>query len=154
MASLGTAVIALWIPFMDNVNRLFQKRFCYSQISAGNVVTLSYLVAVGLCVPLGLIVDHFGKRRHLAVAGLMVFFLAQFIMLVYPQCQQNEQQGAIAGLILEGVGYAFYATVFISSIPLVCRLKLLGTAFGFMSLLQNIFQFLIPIVTGLVVQNA
>lgn len=78
--------MTLWIPFMDNVNRMFQKRFCYTQLSAGNIITVAYVVAVILSIPLGLAVDAFGMRRYLSMLGLFVFFSAQFIMLVYPQC--------------------------------------------------------------------
>jgi MFS family permease len=78
--------MTLWIPFMDNVNRLFQKRFCYSQISAGNAITIPYIFAVILSVPLGLAVDKYGQRRHLSILGLVVFLSAQLIMLLYPQC--------------------------------------------------------------------
>jgi len=37
-------------------------------------------------IPLGILVDKYGRRRWLTIAGLAVFFLAQFMMLVYPQC--------------------------------------------------------------------
>jgi len=40
--------------------------------------------------------------------------------------------GAAAGLYLEGIGYSFYANVMVASIPLVVRMKFLGTAFGIM----------------------
>lgn len=127
--------MSLWIPFMDNVNRMFQKRFCYTQVSAGNVITIAYIVAVVLSVPLGLAVDAFGQRRYLSILGLVVFFSAQFIMLVYPQCDGAEEKGVISGLILQGIGYAFYANVLVAAVPLVCKLNLLGTAFGIMEML-------------------
>jgi MFS family permease len=76
----------MWIPFMDNVNSLFQHRFCYTQLSAGSVITIAYLVAVGLSLPLGFVVDTWGQRRILAVIGMGVFLTGQLIILAYPQC--------------------------------------------------------------------
>lgn len=55
-------------------------------MSAGAAVAIGYLTAVVVSIPLGILVDKYGKRRWLSVAGLAVFFIAQFIMLVYPQC--------------------------------------------------------------------
>jgi MFS family permease len=93
--------MTLWIPFLDNVNRLFQKRFCYTQITAGRVVTVAYLATTVTSIPLGLFVDYFGHRRILCIAGLLVFLVAQFIILVYPQCNgEDTLGGAVAGLYL------------------------------------------------------
>jgi MFS family permease len=76
----------LYIPFLDNANRLFQKRFCFTQVSAGTVVMITYLVTTVVSIPLGLLVDTFGRRRLFMTAGMFIFLLAQFIILVYPQC--------------------------------------------------------------------
>ena len=77
--------------------------------------------------------DKFGHRRMLSIVGLFIFLLAQFIILVYPQCNGEDiMGGAAAGLYLEGIGYSFYANVMVASIPLVVRMKFLGTAFGIM----------------------
>lgn len=125
--------MSLWIPFLDNVNRLFQKRFCYTQVSAGKVVTIAYIMTTVTSIPLGLFIDKYGHRRILIIVGLFVFLTAQMIILVYPQCDgENTMPGAIAGLFFEGLGYSFYANVMVASIPLVVRMKLIGTAFGIM----------------------
>ena len=74
---------------MDNINRLFQKRFCYTQVSAGDVITTAYIVAAVLSVPLGIYSDYYGKRRTLTVIGISVFLIAQIIFIAYPQCDEN-----------------------------------------------------------------
>jgi MFS family permease len=78
--------MSLWIPFLDNINRLFQYRFCYTEVSAGDAVSIAYFVAVVTSIPLGLAVDYFGRRRILSVVGLLVLLIAQLIILIYPQC--------------------------------------------------------------------
>ena len=80
---------------------MFQKRFCYTETSAGNAVSIAYFSAVFFSIPLGLLTDKFGRRRLLTVIGLGVFFVAQLTMLIYPQCQAGDGQsyGAIAGLV-------------------------------------------------------
>lgn len=86
MAAICTSGMNLWIPFLDNVNKLFQVRFCFTQVSAGKAVALVYLTSVTTSIPLGMYVDHHGKRRLLTIIGLLVFLIAQVIFLLYPQC--------------------------------------------------------------------
>lgn len=94
--------MSLWIPFLDNVNSLFIKRFCFTQITAGKFIAITYLTAAMTSIPVGLFVDKFGNRRMLAVVGLAIFVIAQLIMLAYPQCPLNGEPefGAISGLVL------------------------------------------------------
>lgn len=86
VAAVCTSGMNLWIPFLDNVNKLFQVRFCFTQVSAGKVVALVYLTSVATSIPLGMLVDHYGQRRVLTIIGLAIFLTAQGIFLVYPQC--------------------------------------------------------------------
>lgn len=53
-----------------------------------------------------------------------------------------------------GVGYSGYANCITASIPLVVKKKVTGTAFGLMEVLESVVEFVIPIFTGLIVQNA
>jgi MFS family permease len=124
--------MGMYIPFMDNVNRFYQKRFCFTQLSAGKVVTITYLMSGIVSLPIGLAVDKFGRRRIFITATLMIFLLAHVLILLYPQCIGFELYGATAGLFLIGVGYSGYANCLISSIPLIVKKKVIGTAFGLM----------------------
>lgn len=56
--------MCLYIPFLDNVNSLFQKRFCFTQTSAGEAIMIAYLASAMCSIPLGLFVDRFGHRRY------------------------------------------------------------------------------------------
>ncbi len=88
---------------MDNANRLFQKRFCFSQIGAGKAVMLTYLVCVFVSPFIGVAVDKLGRRRYFIVGTTVVYLLAQFIFLVYPSCVVDTEKGAISGLVLIGI---------------------------------------------------
>jgi MFS family permease len=85
-AAICASGMNLWIPFLDNVNRLFQVRFCFTQVSAGKAVALVYLTSVAASIPLGMYVDHHGQRRVLTIIGLAIFLIAQMIFLLYHQC--------------------------------------------------------------------
>jgi MFS family permease len=82
--------MSMYVPFMDNVNRLFQKRFCFTQVSAGSVITITYLVTGAVSIPLGMLVDYIGKRRYFIMGTILVFTIAHLIILLYPQCLDNE----------------------------------------------------------------
>ena len=90
MASICTAAMSMWIPFLDNVNRMFQKRYCFSQVSAGKAITIAYLTTTIVSVPLGICVDKFGHRRFLSMLGIGVFLVAQILFLSYPQCNVEQ----------------------------------------------------------------
>jgi MFS family permease len=124
--------MGMYIPFMDNVNRFYQKRFCFTQISAGKVITITYLMSGIVSLPIGFAVDKFGKRRALITMTMMIFLLAHVLILLYPQCDGFELYGATIGLFLIGIGYSGYANCLISSIPLIVKKKVIGTAFGLM----------------------
>lgn len=78
--------IAQYIPFLDNVNKLIQVRFCFSQISAGKNIMITYLVTAFLGFPLGILVDKIGYKRYLTMIGMTIFMFAHVIIYVFPQC--------------------------------------------------------------------
>lgn len=78
--------IAQYIPFLDNVNKLIQVRFCFSQISAGKNIMVTYLVTAFLGFPLGILVDKIGYKRYLTMIGMTIFMFAHVIIYVFPQC--------------------------------------------------------------------
>lgn len=85
----GSIAAALYVPFMDNANRYYQKRYCFTQTEAGLAVMYIYLSAIAFSLPLGLIVDKYGKRLYFFIGTLVVFLLAQIIYLAIPNCDQS-----------------------------------------------------------------
>jgi fucose permease len=79
--------MAQYIPFLDNANRLFQKRFCFTQTSAGEVVTITYIATALVSGPLGILVNKVGYRRYFIMLATLVFFTAHTILWAYPQCE-------------------------------------------------------------------
>lgn len=139
IVTLCMFAVALYVTFLDNANKLLQVRFCYTQRSAGKAIMITYIVAACCSAPLGLIVDKVGCKRYFTIATMVIFTLAQLIILVYPQCSEGKVtdsfSGASWGLFLLGVGYCFYANCIVPSIPLVVRKKVTGTAFGIMQMI-------------------
>lgn len=80
--------IAQYIPFLDNVNVLLQVRFCFSQVSAGKNIMVTYLVTSLLGFPLGIIVDKIGFKRYLTMIGMVLFMTSHVIIYAFPQCDE------------------------------------------------------------------
>lgn len=134
--------MAQYVPFLDNANKLFQVRFCFSQVTAGKNITITYVVVAAFGLPIGLLVDKFGFKRYFIIAGMVIFAIGQAIILLTPQCATSDiitqWSAASWGLFLIGIGYCFYANCLMPSIPLVVNSRVTGTAFGIMGMLENI----------------
>ena len=132
---LCSFAIGQYIPFLDNVNKLLQVRFCFSQVSAGKNIMITYLVTSLVGFPLGILVDKIGYKRYLTMAGMIVFMISHVIIYVFPQCTSQtiaEWSGASWGLLILGFAYCFYANCIIPSIPIVVNKRITGSAFGIM----------------------
>jgi MFS family permease len=146
--------VSLYVPFMDGANRLYQVRFCFSQVTSGKAIVITYLVAAAGSAPLGLLIDKVGHKRYFMVACFCIFTIAQSFILFFPQCSESEENGSIVGLALIGLGYCFYGNCIIASIPLVAKKKVLGTAFGLQQMIENFGLAFFPLITGSLVDHA
>lgn len=127
------------MPFLDNSNKLLQVRFCFSQVTAGQNITVTYIVVGMFGFPLGWLIDKVGFRRYFGVTGMVIFVIGHAIILLYPQCWDSEfireWSGVSYGLFMLGIGYCFYADCLFPSIALVVKKKVTGTAFGIMEMM-------------------
>lgn len=133
---------------------MYQKRFCFSQIEAGEALAITYLVAALFSAPLGLLIDRVGYKRYFIMAGMAVFTTAQLIILLYPQCSDNNKlNGSIIGLAFIGLGYCFYGNCILPSVPLIVKKKVTGTAFGIMQMIESIALAFIPLINGRIIDK-
>lgn len=109
-------------------------------------------------LPIGYLADKIGYKRYLIITGLSIYTLGHVILLAYPQCTATNiithWCGASWGLFLLGIGYCFYANCVMPSIPLVVSKKVMGTAFGIMSVLENLVMAVYPLIAGAIIQSA
>lgn len=150
LVTLCMFAVGLYVPFMDGANKLFMERFCFTSVGAGKALMITYIVAAAFSAPIGLLIDKFGYKRYFIMLCIFIFTLAQFIILVYPQCETggSHENGAIAGLVLIGLGYCLYGNCILPSIPLVVKKKITGTAFGIMQMIESIALAFFPLING------
>ena len=121
---------------MDNANRYYQKRYCFNQTDAGLAVMTIYLSAIAFSLPLGLMVDKYGKRLYFFIGTLVVFLLAHIVYLAIPNCDLSiigQKNIAYLGSVMLGLGYAMYANCVVPLFPYVVRNVIMGTALGLLS---------------------
>jgi hypothetical protein len=81
--------VSEYVPFMDNVNRLYIKRFCLTQVVAGRFIMTTYIVAAACSAPLGILIDKVGFRRYFIMGCFVVFLTAQGLILLWPTCTEG-----------------------------------------------------------------
>jgi len=94
----------------------------------------------------GLVVDWVGKRCHFLMAANAILIIAFTISLCLPNDPGSKME--LLPLILIGIGYTFYMGNIWSCIPLVVKPLYLGTSYGLMCSLENLFQVLTPLLVA------
>jgi MFS family permease len=145
--------IGLYVPFMDGANRLYQFRFCFTQVSSGKALVVTYVVAAVCSVPLGMLVDRVGYKRYFIMLAMVIFTVAQSYILAYPQCSHDQLNGSIVGLAFIGLGFCFYGNCILPAIPLVVKKKVTGTAFGIMQTIESFSLAFFPLINGSLIQH-
>jgi MFS family permease len=146
--------VGLYVPFLDGANNLFVERFCYTPVEAGRALVVTYVVAAVLSAPIGILIDKVGFKRYFIILCMVVFTVAQLVILVYPQCSGDKEMGAIAGLVLIGLGYCLYGNCVLPAIPLVVKKKITGTAFGLMQMIESIALAAFPLINGSLIESS
>lgn len=117
---------------------------------------ITYLVTAFASGPLGLVVNHFGRRRYFIMGTTIIFFVAHCIIWLTSQCPNppTVEYSAIWGLFLLGIGFSFYANCIVAAIPLCVKKKVVGTAFSIMEIISSLAEFVVPLWTGALVESA
>jgi len=121
-----------------------KKRFCYSQVDAGNAVMYIYLAAILTSLPLGLMIDKLGGRVYFFVGTMVAFLIAHLIYLFLPNCTVEQIKGALSGSFFLGLGYAMYSNCVVPLFPLMVKSSIMGTAIGLLATFENIAESVVP----------
>jgi len=71
----------------------------------------------------------------LVIGAAFILMLAHILNMVIPDCDQCYSE--LAPLIFVGIGYSIYGAALWGSIPYVVEARTVGTAFGFVTAIQN-----------------
>mmetsp|Transcript_21546 Transcript_21546/g.3523 ORF Transcript_21546/g.3523 Transcript_21546/m.3523 type:complete len:182 (-) Transcript_21546:343-888(-) len=129
LISINCVVVYICVmPFNNIASAFYQNRFNFSSITAGWIISITYLISAIFSPFLGLMIDKIGKRVWMIILSAGMMTITHLAFLIMPDCDQCVY--SILPLILLGFGYSIYASVIWASIPYVVMPKTVGTAFG------------------------
>lgn len=115
--------------------------FLHMTGTAGGLSSIVIFASM-ICAPFaGHLVDRIGRRASLMILGSLLLIPAHLVMGLtdlYP----------VAPMILLGVAFVLIPAAMWPSIPLLVRKETIGTAYGLMTMIQNIGLALFPALNG------
>ena len=119
-----------------------QAQYGFSSEKGNSYLMLPYLIST-FCVPFfGYICDRIGRRAELLVVSTTALTIAHFIFTWLPSVDP------LIPLTCMGISYSIYASAIWPAVALVVKESKLGTAYGFITSVQNGGLALIPVAVG------
>jgi MFS family permease len=128
-------------PFTAFSTIFLQTKFGFNAVKGGFYTSLIVIGSMFFTPLFGFLVDKFGKRATMMIIGSLLLVLAHSALGL------TQIHPAIA-MVLLGFSFSLVPAALWPTIPLLVEDKRLGTAFGLMTLLQNIGMAVIPWVAG------
>jgi len=132
--------------FTNVGNDYIQDTFGFSQNTAGNILTIYYIISMLTTPFFGYITDKYGHRMKLLFIAALLLVTGNVIMIVLPDC--NQCYTILISICILGVFNGMYAATFWACPSLIVEQKALGTAFGLLFSAQNLSAALVPLVVG------
>jgi len=135
------------LPWNNIGSAFMQAQYGYSAEKGNFYLMLPYIISA-FCVPFfGYICDRIGRRAELLVLSTMALSVTHFLFGWIPSVNP------LVALCLMGVSYSIYASAIWPAIALVVKPSKLGTAYGFITAVQNGGLALFPIIVGQLTRN-
>ena len=92
-----------------------------------------------------------GKRLEIMIFAIFFIFVSQIAFALTPD--SFHPICPILYLVIIGLGYSVYMTIYWTCIPYIVKNKVVGSAFGINFAAINIGCFIFPIVNGVILDN-
>lgn len=110
---------------------------------ASLVMSVPYVMSACLTPLLGTLVDRHGRRADLVLLSSLTLLLTHLLLSL-------TALPAALLLVGIGIGYSVFASVIWPAIPSIVERRQLGTAYGLITVLQNMGLVVLPILVGVV----
>ncbi len=134
-------------PFTVHAPRFLQKKFSLSPAMGGQYTSYIMTASMIFTPILGLLVDKFGRRGRMMIAGSLLIIPAHLLLgltHIHPA----------VGFILLGCAFSLVPAALWPAVPLLVREKFLGTAYGIIGWVQNIGLTIFPFLAGYIVDQS
>ena len=130
------------LPWNNIGGQLIQLQYDKTEKQSNTYLALPYLVSA-FCVPFfGFAVDLLGRRAELLVVSTVALATTHFLFAWVSSISP------LYPLICLGIAYSIYASAIWPSIALVVKESKLGTAYGFITAVQNGGLALFPVIVS------
>ena len=143
-------VYASITAFLANANDFLVKRFGFSSTDAGSMVCLIYITTLIATPTFGAIADKTGRKLHWNIFAIGVVCIAQALFTFLPDSQEPNVWIAGVPIMLFGLGYSIFSTIFRVIIPELVEERLIGTAFGIATAILNSTGSVLLVIVGIV----
>lgn len=128
-------------PFTTFAPSFFCEKWHYDQDYAGKVTSIILTFSI-ICTPIfGALIDRYGKRGKAMMAGSLIL-IPTYIIMGYTQINP------IYPMCVMGIAFSLVPAAMWPSLPLIIEESRLGTAYGLMTMIQNIGLAVFPFVIG------
>lgn len=132
--------------FLGNGNKYLQERAGLSPESAGQYISILYIVSMFFSLGIGKLVDIVGMRAHGVTLASLITLLSFITFLVLPDC--DGCWSYLYPMIALGVVIGMWSSCLFPAVALVSKPQLIGTSMGFVNIVINIFQAGYPLLSG------
>mmetsp|Transcript_59956 Transcript_59956/g.98969 ORF Transcript_59956/g.98969 Transcript_59956/m.98969 type:complete len:550 (+) Transcript_59956:21-1670(+) len=130
------------LPWNNIGGAFMQSQYGFSASKANHYLMIPYLSSA-FCVPFfGYLCDRIGRRAELLVVSTIALGITHAMFAWFTEVDP------VYALGLMGVAYSIYASAIWPSVSLVVKESKLGTAYGFITSLQNGGLALFPVIVG------
>lgn len=124
----------------------FQDRFGYSSVEAGFIMSTTFFIAALSSPIIGFVTDRYGKRMVFLISSGVFSTLFHISFMIIPDT--NKPIYPLLFMILLGLSYSIYNTVYWAALTYIVDSKLIGTAMGTSYVVSNLGLILIPPLIG------
>jgi len=143
---LCASFYALVFPFQDFLADLLTHKYDFSSVSAGDLASMISYAAAIFTILFGLLVDKKGKRASLMMGGAALVLVTQL-------CFGFTHITPWLLIPLFGIAYSLVPAAMWPAVALIIPEKRLGTAFGFMTWMQNVWWWGAALIAGWVLDK-
>jgi MFS family permease len=135
-------------PYIQYAPDMLETRYGFKS-GAGAIYALPYIISGILSPILGIVIDRIGKRALFIMTSSVLILVACVVTILIPASDPGDPQWlCLLPLILLGIGYSVYAAALWGCIPYTVTARLVGTAYGMCTAVQNVGLFISPWVSS------
>lgn len=141
ITALAVTFYSAIFPFTAFSTDMFMDKWDYSVVTAGRISGIVIMASMILAPLLGRIVDRVGNRSGMMLAGSLILIPCHLAMGL-------TDWNPIPSMIVLGFSFSLVPAALWPAVPLLVDGKTIGTAFGLMTMIQNLGLAIFPWIIG------